>query len=361
MDVRRVVAPLTVRSLTRTFLRPLVLVAVLASGVFVLVPPDRSEGVEFVAPVVRAFGDGVTAGFGVLGDGRPVSIAEMPGCLPVPPVLDDRCSSNSPLGPGAERSPLRFTGDFGLDNGWSWAARVATSLGATDFANRAVTHSQPRHWMNLAPKPGREDDGALHAQLERIVSDDPDLVMVTLGGASVLLDSWSGPIVACASRAEPPAFTECVNAVLDGALLQQSLTAVFLGVMARTTDARLLVGTYLDIPPIVGLLDPMQHTLLTEALNGRIRAAVAAVSDAGATWAGRIAVVEPATGADPCRWSPWARARLAPTATGCVAGSAWVLDSDLGRHPSAAGQQAYAEAALATIDSLGWPEFWTRR
>ena len=62
--------------------------------------------------------------------------------------MNDRCSSNSPNGPG-QVGPLRWSSDYGLANNVSWAAQAAQTFGlsgTSEFQNVAVSGSAPGDW-----------------------------------------------------------------------------------------------------------------------------------------------------------------------------------------------------------------------
>ena len=63
-------------------------------------------------------------------------------------VPNNRCSSNSPNGPG-QTGPVGWLPDYGLANNVSWAAQSAHMFGLTGteaFQNLAVSGSTPANW-----------------------------------------------------------------------------------------------------------------------------------------------------------------------------------------------------------------------
>ena len=320
---------------------------------------------------IRAFSDAVTAGFGVFGDGTAMSFAQTIPCLPQNRLLNDRCSSNSSLGPGDRTVGPVYSADFGLNNGFSWAEQVAAALGVVDYANYAVSGSEPRHWMNLTPDAAHPDDGYLHEQLLRLEADDPDLVLVTLGGSTLLLNAFGGAGLACVAFddavTQASEFRGCIDSILNAQLLKQSLMAVYLGVLAQTPDSHIVASMYAVAFPALSLFEPWQTEAMTKAVNGQISAAVESVKAAGATWSQRISVSVPsnlavasATGsgsAVECQRSVfgWSlvRSSVARRLFDC-AGPPPVLDADLGVHPSRRGHQAYADGAIAVIAANDW-------
>ncbi|CAB4621435.1 unannotated protein [freshwater metagenome] len=360
-----------------------ILVLVSASGGIVLGGANSSAGAQTADPGssavagsgqpirIRAFGDAVTAGFGVFGDGTAMSFAQTIPCLPQNRLLNDRCSSNSTLGPGDRTVGPVYSADFGLNNGFSWAAQVASALGVVDYANYAVSGSEPRHWMNLTPDAAHPDDGYLHEQLLRLEADDPDLVLVTLGGSTLLLNAFGGAGLACVALddavTQASEFRGCIDSILNAQLLKQSLMAVYFDVLAQTPDSHIVASMYAVAFPALSLFEPWQTEAMTEAVNGQISAAVESVEAAGATWSERISVSVPAAGPNAsasgsgpdveCQRSVfgWSLVRSSTVRRlfDC-AGLPPVLDADMGVHPSRGGHQAYADGAIAVIAANDW-------
>jgi hypothetical protein len=371
---------------TRLIVIVAILVLVSASGGIVLGGANSSAGAQTADPGssavagsgqpirIRAFGDAVTAGFGVFGDGTAMSFAQTIPCLPQNRLLNDRCSSNSTLGPGDRTVGPVYSADFGLNNGFSWAAQVASALGVVDYANYAVSGSEPRHWMNLTPDAAHPDDGYLHEQLLRLEADDPDLVLVTLGGSTLLLNAFGGAGLSCVSLndavTQASEFRGCIDSILNAQLLKQSLMAVYFDVLAQTPKARIIASTYSASYPALSLFEPWQTKSMTDAVNAQIVAAVDSAKAAGATWAQRLSVSFPEELSTtlafplPGEFQPvcWQRSMFSrllvingnrPLSPECARRQA-VLDSDLGIHPNRAGQAAYASGGLAAIKANDW-------
>jgi hypothetical protein len=355
-------------------------VATMAGGAGSRADAQTTGSVPQAAPTagrplrIRAFGDAVTAGFGVFADGTPMSFAETIPCLPHNRLLNDRCSSNSVLGAGDTSVGPGFSADFGLGNGFSWAAQIATSRGTVDYANYAVSGSEPRHWMNLSPDAAHPDDGYLHDELLRLEADDPDLVLMTLGGSTMLGDAFGGAGLACVSlrdeATQAAGFRGCIDSILNAQLLKQSLMAIYFDVLAQTPNTHIVASTYSASFPALSLFEPWQRISMTDAVNGQITAAVDSAKAAGATWAQRLAVSFPEApgtlaipvspgGFRPACWqlSIFSRSLLIGGNRSfdpeCAARQT-VLDSDLGIHPNRVGQMAYASGARAAIDANDW-------
>jgi lysophospholipase L1-like esterase len=329
---------------------------------------------------VRAFGDSITAGYGFFGDGAQWGITDLLRCRPPSGAMNDRCSSNSTLGPGAPAGPPAFTADFGLANNVAWPAQVATSLGVTDYANYAVTGSEPRQWMSLAPEPDQPDNGAFHDLLVRLENDDPDVVLMTLGANPLLADFLTGPGMACAlfddEATQHQLFLDCIGAVIQDNLVAQRLIAVYLDVLAHTAKAKVLVSHYYLAIPAMTLFDEWQAQAMVDSVNAQVDTAVASVKESGATFAERIAIADPArfdsgwpgTGQDagcgakipadgPSHQSLYAQVMLVGRAGSngfCVSDQPWTIDADTGIHPDRVGHSQLAAAALAVIRANGW-------
>ena len=329
---------------------------------------------------VRAFGDSITAGYGFFADGSQWGITDLLRCRPPVAFMNDRCSSNSTLGPGAPAGPPVFSADFGLANNVSWAAQVATSLGTADYANYAVTGSTPRQWMNLAASRGEPDNGTYHDLLVRLEADDPDLVLMTLGANPLLSDFLTGSGAACSlfddEATERQLFLDCIGGFIQEQLVSQRLTAVYIDVLAHTEKARIVVTRYYLVIPAITLFDEWQAQAMVDAVNAQIDIAVAAVKESGAVYAARIATSTPArfdsgwpgTGQDagcgatppadgPSHQALYAQAMLIARAGSsgfCVSDQPWTIDADTGIHPDRVGHGQLAAAALAVIEANGW-------
>ncbi len=272
---------------------------------------------------IRAFGDAVTAGFGVDRSGAALPITDATQCRPKwigdgsATTAGTRCSSNGSNGPGSPADEVSFSADFGMANKMSWAAQVASQLGAIDFANYAVTGSSLASWLNLPRDDDAPSEGAQHDLLERIERDDPDIVLATLGGEA-LLQQPTGAVRTCARWSDEVSqgqeFTSCAKALLDSQLVKQRLMAISFDVLAHTQNAKLLFARYLPASPRFSVLLPWQQNALALAINAQIVAAVEGVTESGAAWAQRIDVVQAEPTPEICRATPVAGPRfLGPT------------------------------------------------
>jgi hypothetical protein len=272
-----------------------------------------------------------------------------------------------------------FSADFGLGNGVAWPAQVAKALGTSDYANYAVTGSEPADWMKLAPEPDAPDNGYLHDLLVRLENDDPDLVLMTLGANPLLADFLTGPGMACSlfsdEATQRQLFLDCIDAVIDDQLVSQRLTAIYIDLLAHTTADLLVSRYYLSIPSIT-LFDEWQAQAMVDQVNGQIDTAVAAVKESGADFAARIAVSQPprfdsgwpgtgddaTCGANPPADGPSHQALVAQVMLAaragnqgfCASAEPWIIDGDTGIHPNRTGHAQLAGSALAVIRANGW-------
>ena len=313
---------------------------------------------------VRAFGDGVTAGFGYDGNGVEYPASARRGCEPADSLSVGQCSSNSSLGPGTSAEEPAFVADGGSANGVSWAAQVAKQLGSTDFANYAVSGSRLVNWLDLPPDDSSPEEGRFHGLLDRLISEDPDLVLASIGG-QMLLDMPGGASLACASHrgeAQAVAFAACIDSILQKQLVKQRVMAISFDVLAHTLNAKIVYTTYFAPSPFFSFLDHWQLAIARDRVRAVLDEAVGAVKEAGAAWAGRITSVDggidrigdagyapsciPASG--PLRWS------IETIALGCPLRSPLFTALSDGTVPNAAAQTRIAVEALGVIRTAGW-------
>lgn len=324
---------------------------------------------------VRAFGDGVAAGFGVDPSGAEIPIAAAVDCRPrwigdgSATTSGTRCSSNGSNGPGTPADEVSFTADFGATNAVSWTAQVARNLGAVDFANYAVTGSTLASWLNLPEDDRAPADGVHHDLLERIERDDPDIVLASLGGEA-LLQQPAGAVRTCARWSDElgqgQEFASCVKGLLDRQLVKQRLMAISFDVLAHTQNAKLLFATYLPAAPRSSVLLPWQQTVLAASINAQIVAAVQGVAESGGSWADRIGVVQPEPIPEACPTTVIAGPRFfgriwfMPTRPCAWELNAYVTNESrytpvsLGTVPGVTLQGAVSRAALQLIRARDW-------
>lgn len=324
---------------------------------------------------IRAFGDGVTAGFGADSSGALLPITDAMDCRPQwigdgsATTAGTRCSSNGANGPGSPVDEVSFNADFGLRNQVSWAAQVASQLNAVDFANYAVTGSTLASWLNLPHDDNAPAEGAQHDLLERIERDDPDIVLASIGG-DLLLQQPAGAVRTCATLsnrdAQTQQFIDCVNSLLDRQMTKQRIMAIAFDVLAHTQNAKLIFATYAPAEPLLSALLPWQQVQLAEVVNAQIRAAVAAVAESGATWAQRIEILSWASQVDRCppvviegprffgrNWLTYASI-CGNSATRLAEGPGLFTPVSLGTIPQGFLQTELAKSAVNAIHAHAW-------
>jgi lysophospholipase L1-like esterase len=306
--------------------------------------------------VVRALGDSVTAGFGYYSNGTPMTIGHLLECRPPAKGYDDACSSNS-LVTTNKAAKVTYAPDYGLANDVSWAAQWANEHGVTDYANFAVSGSEPADW---AP------EGSLHETTERIEAEEPDYILMTIGANPLLSEMLTGiDNMGCAVYSEiVGGYSECVERAFAEVHLREDLTNLYADLVKHTDATIYLMQYHLSVPSIALAYSATQIAAMGQLLNREIAAAAAAVDPE------RLQVVTPPhfdVGIDvsPVYPSRYSCSRLGfkvdgpsvqstPTqdeldvlhplsfCEGPVSGPPWVIGGDTGIHPSAAG---YAQMA----------------
>lgn len=310
---------------------------------------------------MRAVGDSVTAGFGFLGDGTPMGATQFPSCIP-PAALNDRCSSNSPNGPGSAGDPA-WTTDYGLGNRVAWPAQFAAAngIGAASFENRAVSGAAPADWAT---------GGQLNAVLAGVVADDPDLTVMTLG-ANPLLDIFlEGRGIGCAATLSDSAFRACIQGYIDGQELVPRLRSVIAQLLVAPGN-RVVVSQYHQSIPAATIFGVSSLRILGEVLNANVAAAVQGAPGFGS----RVFLMTPPlfpVGLPPgdvscpgeiftsvvdgqSRQSRAAQDELEVDDPLSFCGSTeyWIISADTGIHPSVAGHAQLAAALGAVVARNG--------
>ena len=160
------------------------------------------------------------------------------------------------------------------------AEAVAAALADAPVVDRSVARSAAVTWLNLRD-PAAPSEGANHDALVATVADAPAVVLLSLG-ADLVPPTDDPDMELCqpvtTQAAGSSLVTDCARAVLAARLLRQRTMAVAFDVLAGTRTTRLLVvGS--GAPP----------GTIAAAVDAEQAAAVRAVSEAGATWASRIA------------------------------------------------------------------------
>lgn len=307
--------------------------------------------------VVRALGDSVTAGFGYYSNGTPMTIGRLLGCRPPEKGYDDACSSNS-LVTSNKTAKVEYAPDYGLANNVSWAAQWANEHGVTNYANYAISGSEPANWA-----PG----GEFHETTKRIESEDPDYVLMTMGANPLLSEMLFGlDHMGCAVYADVfGGYRECIEKAFAEVGLQANLKALYTDLVKNTDATIVLMQYHLSVPSVALAYSATQIAEMGMLLNREIATVAAEVNPQ------RLRVVAPPhfdVGIDisPVYPSRYSCSRLGYKVDGpsvqstptqdelevlhplsfcegpAGGGPPWVISGDTGIHPSTAG---YAQMA----------------
>lgn len=307
--------------------------------------------------VVRVLGDSVTAGFGFYDDGSSMSIEELLECRPSAREFDDACSSNS-LNRTSGEAKVEYATDYGLANNVSWAAQWANEYGVTNYKNFAISGSEPKDWA-----PG----GEFHATTERISSEDPDYILMTMGANPLLSEMLFGADnMGCAIYADVfGGYQRCVEEAFAEVQLREHLRSLYSNLVQSTRATIFLMQYHLSVPSTALAYGATQIAAMGSLLNREIAAVAAEVNPQ------RLRVVTPPhfdVGIDisPVFPSRYTCSRFGYEVDGPSVQSdptqdelevlhplsfcegpedgepPWVIDGDTGIHPSAAG---YAQMA----------------
>jgi lysophospholipase L1-like esterase len=305
--------------------------------------------------VVRALGDSVTAGFGYYSDGSSMTIGHLLECKPGERSFDDACSSNSLN--RTNKGKVEYAPDYGLANDVSWAAQWSNDHGVTNYANYAISGSEPSDWA-----PG----GKLHATTERIEAEDPDYILMTVGANPLLSEMLFGiDNMGCAIFSQIfGGYRECVEEAFAEVHLNANLRSLYTDLVKHTSATIYLMQYHLAVPSTALAYSAAQIAEMGKLVNREIEAVAAEVNPQ------RLQVVTPphfSVGIDispvyPSRFScsslgfkvDGPSVQSTPTqdeleilhplsfCEGPPAGPPWVISGDTGIHPSAAG---YAQMA----------------
>jgi lysophospholipase L1-like esterase len=317
-------------------------------------------------PVVRAMGDSVTAGFGYYSDASLMPFLSLYECKPVGEILDDACSSNST----ATKNGLKevpYASDYGLSNNVSWAAQWANEYGVTNYKNYAVSGSEPVNWA-----PG----GSLYGTTQKIESEDPDYILMTIGANPILANTLfgAGPMECALESDIFGGYEKCVEEAFESVHLRAELKSLYTDLVQKTHATIYLMQYHLSIPSSALLYSVTQIAEMAKMMN-EVIAAVAKEVDS-ATGTQRLQVVAPphfnvGVSLEPvypssytCSYFEYGvdgpSVQSTPTQDELEAshylsfcegpkggGAPWVISGDTGIHPSAAGYAQMASAVPA--------------
>jgi lysophospholipase L1-like esterase len=187
---------------------------------------------------VYALGDSWTAAFGYYDDGSAMPFSALVFCRPGSGQLNDRCSSNSPLG-SLDGGPLTFSKDYGYGNNISWVAQVAHQIpgfNAKSFVNKAVSGAEPKDYL-----PG----GKLDDITVDVADTNPDLTLLTLGGNPLLGDVLYG-IKECdeARHRGERGLYDCATDLINRKYRVPDLLADLYRRLLRAPDNHVVVSSY---------------------------------------------------------------------------------------------------------------------
>jgi lysophospholipase L1-like esterase len=238
----------------------------LTAPVQVEVLSERSEGA-----IVRAMGDSVTAGFGYYDNGETMPFEELLSCRPGEGEYDDACSSNSAVRTNKKGTKLEYAPDYGLANNVSWAAQWANQHAVKNYANFAVSGSEPKDWA-----PG----GQLYATTKRLESEAPDYILMTIGANPLLSDVlFGGGNMACAIWSDiTGGFSECIEKAFEEVELRANLAKLYRELVAKTNAVVYLMQYPLTVPSVALAYSTTQIAQMGVLLNREIASVAAEVN-----------------------------------------------------------------------------------
>ncbi len=400
-----------------TSLTAFVATTALAAGLLLAVPGVRATTAQAAPsePVkVVALGDSVMAGFGyfassdtgtVLGDNATppeMSPLDLSNCRPkLHPGGSDgttsgyngACSSNvltrsntEPLAPNLDWSP-----DYGYWNQVAWSAQLARALNypahsdeviAANYANFALSGATARDWADdkvtfkKLPRDGAND--TVYNGVDAVISEQPDIITITLGANGTLAKVLLGEGNICRIRSDKRA---CFETLIAEEQTLSGLETLYTRLLAGTTGegTRLMVLLYPKVIPAATLFTAEQLMIALEVLNDTIATAVRNVQAARPGDAGRIVTVHKAfnTGLPPGDYSAFSPC-FGPAGLGLVGvdgpsnqssatqsvfsvtrkvfgwcqGDPWIISGDSGIHPNKRGYRQIADSAATVWGAL---------
>jgi lysophospholipase L1-like esterase len=312
--------------------------------------------------VVRALGDSVTAGFGFYDDGSSMTIGHLLECRPGTKEFNDACSSNS-LNRVSREEKAEYAPDFGLSNNVSWAAQWANSHGVTNYKNYAISGSEPADWA-----PG----GEFHSTTERIESEDPDYVLLTMGANPLLSEMLFGvDNMGCAVEADVlGGYRECIERAFAEVHLRDHLQSLYADLVQNTEATIFLMQYHLSVPSTALAYSAAQIAMMGKLLNREIASVAADVNpqrlqvvvpphfnvgiDISPVFPSRYTcsrlgfkVDGPSVQSNPTQEELWLLHPLSFCSGSESFEPPWVIGGDTGIHPSAAGYRQMASRVPA--------------
>ena len=335
-----------------------------------------SIGISVLPWRMRAMGDSVSAGFGFMSDGTPMTSGQIFGCRP-PANLNNRCSSNSDNVPNSTADP-EWSKDFGLGNNIAWSAQFANSITpngnkvtAPDvFQNVAVTGSAPTDWL-----PG----GPFNSQLQGIIKENPELVAMTLGANPLLSTILFGNGAKCGSEGTTVAALQaCIQPFFQQVDLTGNLQKVYTALLNGADDSTVVAFQYSISDPWFTNFKNWQIETMIDFFNAQIATAVANTKQALPEEASRLILIESQVepgnpqptklprfniGLPPVSEQTWTATfdcgtgqlvdgpshqsastqSVIKNGAGFCSGDPWVISADTGIHPNAEGYKQYAQ------------------
>lgn len=258
---------------------------------------------------VRAIGDSVTAGFGYYRNGSPIRhLSDAFRCRPPSPP-NNRCSSPAFIAYPAV-----------------WARSIGIPTRYPSFVNYAISGASPKDWI--------EPSAPFRPLLDRVIAEDPDVILMTLGGNPLLTDFVFGFGQRCIRGDWTGLQTRaCFQA--DSALNQTvpRLTRIYSRLIIRS-EARVGVFLYHESHP--KLIPRKKADILLSELNSAIKTAVRDAKKNHPNEAARLRLLIPPS---------FSRHQ-------CNSPKPWILSADTCIHPNAAGHRAYAEGITSQLVPL---------
>jgi len=306
----------------------------------------RRDGV-----VVRVIGDSVTAGFGYYDNGAPMPFTSLLSCKPGTTTYNDACSSNS-TNRSNQDAGVNYAPDYGLSNNISWVAQWANEHGVTNFENLAVTGSEPSNWT---------EGGQFHATTQRVIAENPDYILMTMGANPLLSDMLFGvDNMGCAVWSDVFGhYRECIEEAFRGVDLRNNLARLYRELVDKTSATIYLMQYHLSVPSSALAYSATQIAMMGTLLNQEIASVAAEVNSP------QLRVIAPPhfdVGIDispvfPATYScssfgyrvDGRSVQSTPTqdelevdhplsfCSGPAKGPPWIISGDTGIHPSAAG------------------------